>query len=110
LPRAEVKAYHFDEVVRIGDDKARPPLARDLAATKCGRRREPVNYAVRVVDSVLYFPIPELHNAPARAQSLGGTCIVDPTDAPMSRIAVFTASDGDRVGLVQPLPATTTPG
>jgi hypothetical protein len=34
---------------------------------------------------------------------------MDTTDTPISRIAVFTDPDGNRVGPVQPLSATTTP-
>jgi len=57
---------------------------------------------------VVYFPVDDVNSALARAESLGGIRVLDPTDTPMSRIAVFTDPDGNRIGLVQPLTATTT--
>ena len=56
---------------------------------------------------VVYFPVDDVDSALARAESLGGTRVLDPTDTPMSRIAVFADPDGNRVGLVQQLTATT---
>ena len=58
---------------------------------------------------VVYFPVDDVDSALARSESLGGTRVLDPTDTPMSSMAVFADSDGNRVGLVQPLTATTTP-
>jgi predicted enzyme related to lactoylglutathione lyase len=58
---------------------------------------------------VVYFPVDDVDSALARTESLGGTRALDPTDTPVSRIAVFTDPDGNRVGVVQPLTATTTP-
>lgn len=58
---------------------------------------------------VVYFPVDDVDSALARAESLGGTRVLDPTDTPVSRIAVFTDPDGNRVGVVQPLTATTPP-
>ena len=58
---------------------------------------------------VVYFPVDDVDSALARAESLGATRVLDPTDTPISRIAVFTDLDGNRVGLVQPLTATTAP-
>jgi hypothetical protein len=37
------------------------------------------------------------------------TRVLDPTETPMSCIAVSTTPDGNRVGIVQPLTATTIP-
>jgi predicted enzyme related to lactoylglutathione lyase len=56
---------------------------------------------------VAYFPVHDVDSA-LPAESLG-TLFLDPTDTPMSRIAVFTDPHGNRFGLVQPLTATTTP-
>jgi predicted enzyme related to lactoylglutathione lyase len=39
---------------------------------------------------VASFPVNGVDSAPARAQSLGGNCVLEPTHTPMSRIAVFT--------------------
>jgi predicted enzyme related to lactoylglutathione lyase len=36
----------------------------------------------------------------ARAERLGGRRVLDPVDTPVSRIAVFTDPDGNRIGLV----------
>ena len=58
---------------------------------------------------VVYFPVDDVDSALARAESLGGTRVLDPTDTPMSRIAVFTDPDGNLVGLAHPLNAMTTP-
>jgi predicted enzyme related to lactoylglutathione lyase len=58
---------------------------------------------------VVYFPVDDVDSALARAESLGATRVLDPTDTPISCIAVFTDLDGNRVGLVQPLTATTAP-
>ena len=58
---------------------------------------------------VVYFPVDDVERALARAERLGGTRVLDPTDTPMSRIAVFTDPDGNRVGVVQPLTAATPP-
>ena len=55
------------------------------------------------------IPVDDVDGALARAESLGGTRVLDPTDTPISRIAVFTDRDGNRVGVVQPLTATTPP-
>lgn len=58
---------------------------------------------------VIYFPVDDMDSALARAESLGGARVLDPTDTPMSRIAVFTDPDGNLVGLAQSPNATTTP-
>jgi uncharacterized protein len=47
-----------------------------------------------------YFPADDVDSALARAGQLGGTRVLAPADTPASRIAVFTDSDGNRVGLV----------
>jgi predicted enzyme related to lactoylglutathione lyase len=39
-------------------------------------------------------------SALARAERLGGRRVLDPVDTPVSRIAVFTDPDGNRIGLV----------
>ncbi len=47
-----------------------------------------------------YFPVDDVDSALARAERLGGTRVLAPVDTPVSRIAVFTDPDGNRVGLV----------
>jgi hypothetical protein len=42
-------------------------------------------------------------SALTRAEQLGGTRVLGPVETPVSRIAVFTDPDGNRVGLVSPL-------
>jgi predicted enzyme related to lactoylglutathione lyase len=49
---------------------------------------------------VVYFPVDDVDAALARAEQLGATRILSPTDTPISRIAVFTDPDGNQVGLV----------
>ena len=49
---------------------------------------------------VAYFPVDDVDTALARAEQLGATRVLSPTDTPVSRIAVFTDPDGNRVGLV----------
>lgn len=49
---------------------------------------------------VAYFPVDDVDTALARAEQLGATCVLSPTDTPVSRIAVFTDPDGNHVGLV----------
>jgi predicted enzyme related to lactoylglutathione lyase len=52
------------------------------------------------VGIVVYFPVDDVDRALARAETLGGTRVLDPVDTPVSRIAVFTDPDGNRIGLV----------
>jgi predicted enzyme related to lactoylglutathione lyase len=49
---------------------------------------------------VVCFPVDDVDSALARAETLGGTCVLDPVDTLVSRIAVFTDPDGNRIGLV----------
>ncbi|MFF4693047.1 VOC family protein [Streptomyces sp. NPDC001307] len=49
---------------------------------------------------VAYFPVDDVDAALARAERLGATRILSPTDTPASRIAVFTDLDGNHVGLI----------
>jgi len=49
---------------------------------------------------VAYFPVDDVDVALARAEQLGATRVLAPVDTPVSRIAVFTDPDGNRVGLV----------
>ncbi|WP_037604961.1 VOC family protein [Streptacidiphilus rugosus] len=49
---------------------------------------------------VAYFPVDDVDTALARAERLGGSRVLPPTDTPVSRIAVFTDPDGNHVGLV----------
>ena len=55
---------------------------------------------------VVYFPVDDVDSALARAERLGGTRVLAPVDTPVSRIAVFTDPDGNRVGLVAANPTT----
>jgi predicted enzyme related to lactoylglutathione lyase len=52
------------------------------------------------VGIVVYFPVDDVDSALARAEKLGGRRVLDPVDTPVSRIAVFTDPDGNRIGLV----------
>jgi predicted enzyme related to lactoylglutathione lyase len=52
------------------------------------------------VGIVVYFPVDDLDKALARAESLGGARVMDPTETPMGRIAAFTDPDGNHVGLL----------
>ena len=52
------------------------------------------------VGLVVYFPVDDVDAALARAEQLGGSRVLAPVDTPISRIAVFTDPDGNRVGLV----------
>jgi uncharacterized protein len=58
---------------------------------------------------VVYFPVDDVDSSLARAEGLVCARVLDPADTPVSRIAVFTDPDGNRVGVVQPPTATTTP-
>lgn len=49
---------------------------------------------------VTYFPVDDVDAALARAERLGATRVLPPTDTPASRIAVFADLDGNHVGLV----------
>jgi len=49
---------------------------------------------------VVYFPVDDVDSALARAERLGGIRVLAPVDTPVSRIAVFTDPDGNRIGLV----------
>ncbi|MFI7423235.1 VOC family protein [Nonomuraea sp. NPDC049684] len=49
---------------------------------------------------VVYFPVDDVEAALARAQRLGGSRVLEPTQTPLGRIAVFADLDGNRVGLV----------
>lgn len=42
----------------------------------------------------------DVDSALARAETLGGTRVLDPAYMPVSRIAVFTDPDGSRIGPV----------
>src|SRR6516225_861117 len=44
---------------------------------------------------VAYFPVDDVDTALARAEQLGGSRVLPPTDTPVSRIAVFTDPDGN---------------
>ena len=52
------------------------------------------------VGIVVYFPVDDVDSALARAERLGAARVLDPVDTPVSRIAVFTDPDGNRIGLV----------
>jgi len=52
------------------------------------------------VGIVVYFPVDNVDTALARAEKLGGRRVLEPVDTPVSRIAVFTDPDGNRIGLV----------
>jgi len=52
------------------------------------------------VGIVVYFPVDDVDSALARAEGLGGKRVLDPVDTPVSRIAVFTDPDGNRIGLI----------
>ena len=56
------------------------------------------------VGFVAYFPVDDVDSALARAERLGGIRVLAPVDTPVSRIAVFTDPDGNRVGLVSRQP------
>ncbi|MER7369189.1 VOC family protein [Nonomuraea wenchangensis] len=49
---------------------------------------------------VVYFAVDDVEAALARAESLGGSRVMEPSPTPMGRIAVFADPDGNRVGLV----------
>ena len=49
---------------------------------------------------VAYFPVEDVDAALAHAERLGATRVLAPVDTPVSRIAVFTDPDGNRVGLI----------
>ena len=49
---------------------------------------------------VVYFPVDDVDGALGRAEELGGKRVLDPVNTPVSRIAVFTDPDGNRIGLV----------
>lgn len=46
------------------------------------------------------FPVDDIDAALARAERLGATRVLAPTDTPASRIAVVTDLDGNHVGLI----------
>ena len=52
------------------------------------------------VGIVVYFPVDDVDSALARAERLGGRRVLDPVDTLISRIAVFTDPDGNRIALV----------
>ncbi|MGW2149997.1 VOC family protein [Nonomuraea bangladeshensis] len=49
---------------------------------------------------VVYFAVDDVEAALERAESLGGSRVMEPAPTPMGRIAVFADLDGNRVGLV----------
>ncbi|MEU6796610.1 VOC family protein [Nonomuraea wenchangensis] len=49
---------------------------------------------------VVYFAVDDVEAALARAESLGGSRVMEPAPTPMGRIAVFADPDGNKVGLV----------
>lgn len=50
----------------------------------------------------VYFRVDDVGVALSRAQELGGTRIMEPTQTPMGRIAAFTDPDGNTVGVQSP--------
>jgi uncharacterized protein len=48
----------------------------------------------------VYFRVDDIKAALAHAERLGGTRIMEPTETPLGRIAVFTDPDGNPVGLL----------
>lgn len=48
---------------------------------------------------VVYFPVDDVEAALARAESLGGTRVMEPTETPMRVIAAIADPDGNTVGL-----------
>ncbi|GAB3981400.1 hypothetical protein GCM10029978_082180 [Actinoallomurus acanthiterrae] len=73
----------------VGDDDGRP-------AGGIGQAGPDSPYTGLVV----YFPVDDVDTALARAEQLGATRVLSPTDTPVSRIAVFTDPDGNHVGLL----------
>ncbi|RAY13005.1 VOC family protein [Actinomadura craniellae] len=51
---------------------------------------------------VTYFRVDDVGTALARAESLGGTRVLEPAETPLGRIAVFADPDGNLVGLQSP--------
>ncbi|MFE1101892.1 VOC family protein [Nocardiopsis alba] len=51
---------------------------------------------------VVYFPVPDVDAALARAEELGGTRVMEPQSTGDERIAAFTDPDGNTVGLIGP--------
>ncbi|MEZ7125271.1 VOC family protein [Nonomuraea sp. AD125B] len=49
---------------------------------------------------VVYIAVDDVEAALERAESLGGSRVMEPAPTPMGRIAVFADLDGNRVGLV----------
>jgi uncharacterized protein len=49
---------------------------------------------------VVYFRVDDVDSALARAQALGGTRVMEPTETPVSRIAAFADPDGNLIGLL----------
>ncbi|WP_169984150.1 VOC family protein [Microbispora sp. H10836] len=49
---------------------------------------------------VVYFTVDDVEAALARAESLGGSPVLEPRPTPLGRIAVFADPDGNHVGLV----------
>ncbi|MEV0406529.1 VOC family protein [Actinoallomurus sp. NPDC050550] len=49
---------------------------------------------------VVYFRVDDVDTALARAERLGGTRVMEPTDTPFSRIATFADPDGNLIGLL----------
>lgn len=48
---------------------------------------------------VVYFPVDDIASALTRAESLGGTRVMEPTETPTGMIAAITDPDGNTVGL-----------
>jgi uncharacterized protein len=49
---------------------------------------------------VVYFPVTDIDAALARAEELGATRVMEPTQTPVSRIAAFADPDGNVIGLL----------
>lgn len=49
---------------------------------------------------VVYFRVDDVDSALARAETLGGTRVMDPAETPVSRIAAFADPDGNLIGLL----------
>ncbi|MEZ0067108.1 putative enzyme related to lactoylglutathione lyase [Streptacidiphilus sp. MAP12-20] len=49
---------------------------------------------------VVYFRVDDVDSTLVRAEALGGTRVMEPTETPVSRIAVFADPDGNLIGLL----------